>query len=792
MLNLSQHKFLYKIIFLLPFLYAGVFGFKYKCLASEPVTINEVLIGEKGSSGSEFIELFNSTPESIDLKELPLKMHTVNSRGSDTNKTLSFKNKHIKSHEYFLITSADYYEKHSGELEIDATYSASLVSDGAVYISTSASKDTDILDLICWGESQKCPHALIEPQDGFSLERTEEDSWQESFVSGGTPGKANSQKSPPTTYSNKIRINELLPDPETTPEKDSEYVEVYNFDDISIDLSGWKIEDKTGAYDLSGELAGGEYAVFYDTITLNNDGDEIILINPNGETVSRVEYEKVKEGYSYSYKKDDWEWTSQQTPGRENVFDEKKTYLSTVYLSEIFPNPAGEEKIEEYIELYNPASEDVDLSGWILKDSSKTSKYILPELAKVKAEGFLVFYRIEFKFALNNSGTEAVYLLNPNEEIVSSAEYVKSKESASYNFDGEKWRWSKHLTPGEKNKFNNLPSIEVEVDEEAYKNVYANFEVKVNDPDEDKIKVTWDFGDGRKSYKQKTRHKYKETGEYAGSVQIFDGSEEIKEEFVIKVKDFSRPKVRIVSLMPNPKGEDSENEWIMVKNKSKKEVNLLGWSIATGKNAKKMTNHPINEELVIKAGKEKKITREFSKFTLNNKKARIELRYPDGEVAHRAKYKMPDNVKDDEIYEKIKGAGWQWTESMETPEQDGNEAPEEENDETLDHENSEAPDEIEEEFSEDILGKQSEGNKEEIKIIVASYQANKEIASYLTASTGKVLGAAIVSGEGAEYLFTGTAKHFQPDHYAVKFFKNLWQKINQRMNKIIQKSFFEL
>jgi len=102
--------------------------------------------------------------------------------------------------------------------------------------------------------------------------------------------------------------------------------------------------------------------------------------------------------------------------------------------------------------------------------------------------------------------------------------------------------------------------VEIKKDDKIYKNIYAYFKVKINDPDKDKIKVVWDFGDGRKSYKKETRHKYKETGKYSVSLKIFDGSEEIIKNFEIRVKKFSYPKVRIAGLLPNPAGKDSENE----------------------------------------------------------------------------------------------------------------------------------------------------------------------------------------------------------------------------------------
>jgi len=65
------------------------------------------------------------------------------------------------------------------------------------------------------------------------------------------------------------------------------------------------------------------------------------------------------------------------------------------------------------------------------------------------------------------------------------------------------------------------------------------------------------------------------------------------------------------------------------------------------------------------------------------------------------------------------------------------------------------------------------------------YGANKTIAKNLGASTGRVLGASIVKKNQTSYIFTGSTNYLKQNHYALKFFKNIWQKINYFTNKII-------
>lgn len=335
---------------------------------------------------------------------------------------------------------------------------------------------------------------------------------------------------------------------------------------------------------------------------------------------------------------------------------EPKEYPDGLRLNEILPNPEG--KNEEFIELFNDAEEDVDLEGWILRDGSKTGKYVFLKDSIVKAKEFLVVYKKDFKFALNDSGAETVRLFDPNEKEISVVNYSGAKDGLSFGLDGSKWRWSKTLTPGAENVFGDAPNFKVIKDSAVYKNFPANFDVDIKKYKKSKYKITWNFGDGHKSYKKTTTHKYDKKGKYKASVKIFNGSEEVIKEFKIEVKSFPKYDVEIIEVNPNPDGKDSDFETITVKNNSKKKINLQNWSIATGD--KKLTNHPIASKITLKPKETLQITRALSKFTLNNKKANVELRYPTGKVASKMAYdKKTATIVEGEILEKTK-LGWAW------------------------------------------------------------------------------------------------------------------------------------
>lgn len=548
--------------------------------------------------------------------------------------------------------------------------------------------------------------------NGKTLERIDfnKNDWRESCDIGGTPGEEpeeceaepdNGTTDPdpqsinttsptdtnppnaPKTYSKNLKITELLPNP-SSDEDTGEFTEIYNADPKEIiELSGWKLEDKTGnSYPLPNvSIEPGKYRAFYrnsSKFSLNNTGsEEIFLKNPDGEVVDQVSYSgTVKEDYSYALGGEVFSWTSAPTPGDKNIFDapiveasiEASTEYSSdsdgsaatdgnVFLNEIMPNPKDGSD-GEYIEIVNGENEPVDLFGWRTKDASKSKGYQFKEHIILDPGEYLAIYRPDSKIALNNSD-ESVYLYDPKNEIASSVSFAKSIKNSSYSFDGEVWKWSKYSTPGKKNKFDSEPSVKITKPKNAYKDLYTEFSAKAKDKETKKLKYAWDFGDGKKSYLSKTSHKYLATGKYTVTLSVSDDSQTIEKSFSLKVKKYPRPDLEIVKIIPNPAGNDSEREIVEVKNNSGKKIDLAGWKIATG-SGEKMYNHPIIGEISLGSNETKTITREISKFSLNNKTGKVQLVMPDDKVIDEVEYSK-EKIAEDEACVKIDGE-WQWIE----------------------------------------------------------------------------------------------------------------------------------
>ena len=597
-------------------------------------------------------------------------------------------------------------------------------------------------------------------------------------------------------------ISEIMYDPAGADPK-HEWLEIYNSSGNSINLDGWKFFEAgtnhgltlfQGSFILNSKKYAivaddaatfkGDYPDFSGTIidsafSLSNSGEDLAFKNKAGEIVLEFSYSSDSggngNGFSLEYANSgDWceSYVTGGTPGAKN--SEKpapKEYSQNIIFNELFPNPKNEDG--EYIELYNAGDENADLSGWILRDASKSGKYVLPKDTSLETGEYLVIYKKDSKLSLNNSGEETVYLYNPNEELADKASYTGSKENKSYSFDGEAWRWSQYLTPGEDNLFNNLPIVSAKKENKVYVNTYAQFSAKGSDKDGEKLKFTWDFGDGHKSYLQNTRHKYEKTGEYTAVLKVSDGNEDVLENFQIKVVKFPKIKISLTEISANPKGADTKEggEYILIKNESSKKINLKGWSIATG--SKNLYNHPIGKDFILKPGQSKKLTRKYSKFALVNTKGKIEIRYPNGKAAYELKY-AKDKIADDEIYIKINGQ-WQWI------------APPAENklalSENLVENNSVLVDNQE---IQNNLGKYSENTewqkKKENQIVLASYATHLSPPED-SGSQPRVLGASAIRDD-SEYFSFGRPYAPEP-HWAVKIWKDILIAINSFLNNLL-------
>jgi hypothetical protein len=467
------------------------------------------------------------------------------------------------------------------------------------------------------------------------------------------------------------------------------------------------------------------------------------------------------------------------TEDNDNGEDDQKDMVpickDKIILSEIFPFSG------EFVEVENTGAEKCDLAGWKISDE-KNSSHAFSTNSFIEADGFVAFVH---DFGLNSASPDSARLFNPTDSNpIEISSYEKPESNKSYSRDESGgWKWTSMITADKKNEFDakkEYPNVKLNINDDVFINVYADFEILGLAK---KAKVTWDFGDGHKSYLQKTRHKYSALGKYSASVKFSEGSEDVMKSFTVEVTEVPHPSVKITAVNANPQGSDTDLESLTILNKTKKKINLIGWSIATG--WKKLYNHPITADFIIKAGKEKEITREFSKFTLNNEKTKIELRYPDGEVAYEMKYKKKKgSVAEEEIYRKGK-SGWSWLAAkQETKTKIQN---------TSNIQETIFSNQIENKSQENaVVDEVVEIAKADIRIlpVLPVRKNNVILLSAMPAgnikllnSQPQVLGTQTVREIDGIYHFT--PQFSEPEHYAVVFLRNISVMINARINNIL-------
>jgi len=122
-----------------------------------------------------------------------------------------------------------------------------------------------------------------------------------------------------------------------------------------------------------------------------------------------------------------------------------------VLINEILPNPEGADESEEWFELFNQNNFDVDLSGWIIKDTTGTvTNFKVLNNTKILANGFLTFKRPDTKIMLNND-EDGLILYSQDGKQVDAANFKKAPLGQSFNKTINGWAWSTNITPGSKN-----------------------------------------------------------------------------------------------------------------------------------------------------------------------------------------------------------------------------------------------------------------------------------------------------------------------------------------------------
>lgn len=299
--------------------------------APQSVRINEILAvpqaGEK-----EWVELYNATNAAIDLTDWSL-----------------YEGAGLKTNLFGVIEPSGYLAFDKSSLNNDGDLVVLKDPTGAVIdkvayggwndgnASDNAPNVTKGDSLILWQGDYKetiAPTRAVEnilaalPTPVAALSVSGTAVVQEAIVqSSASDETASVQQSAevasPYQYSDQVLINEFLPNPAGSD--DCEWIELYNGGDVDVNLTGWSLADDGGSapYKIKDLLAikAKNFLLFgreQTKIALNNTSDEVVLNDPNGQTVSRFAYDKTQENRSWARFNSGWEQTSALTPAEEN------------------------------------------------------------------------------------------------------------------------------------------------------------------------------------------------------------------------------------------------------------------------------------------------------------------------------------------------------------------------------------------------------------------------------------------------------------------------------------------
>ena len=408
------------------FLFKGFLIIKLKAATSSPqLLINEIMYNPSGTdSGREWLEIYNySTSTSYAIDE----SWRFND-GSNHQLSIIAGNEIIEPAEYFILTADDQiflqdYPDYEGTL-IDTVMSLNNSADTlSLSVDSGQSFFATTTYQSLWGAGD----------NGLSLERINlSDSWQESFMAGGTPGLINSTA--PTNTPPQVLIlgkatgtvGELLIFSASATDAENDaltfFWDIAGLATSSLPLIEWQF-NATGTYDIYLQISDGQF-----------DATDTLSV-----VISQTEVESPAE------------------PGAEA----EPVYSDQIIINEILPNPAGSDTNDEWIELYNRSANQVDLNGWQLADAAANPYQINDQdylSTIIEAYGYFVVYRSESGLALNNDGDQ-VSLFQPDGNLLDQTEYADTaQDNYSYAKDGGSWSWTFTPTPGAANAMQSAPA----------------------------------------------------------------------------------------------------------------------------------------------------------------------------------------------------------------------------------------------------------------------------------------------------------------------------------------------
>uniref|UniRef100_A0A7C4M0V7 PKD domain-containing protein n=1 Tax=candidate division CPR3 bacterium TaxID=2268181 RepID=A0A7C4M0V7_UNCC3 len=655
---MTKKSFIFLIIVLLNLFFISDFAL---AATANHLVISEVTSGV-GSANNEFIEIYNPTSSPIVIDNSNFKLKLVNSSNVVSNKTITWVNNIVPAFGYFLFVAGDVGKSP------DATFSAQLSSTSGVIISDN---NNQVIDMLSWGllsppsnsvEGEGIIHSLV---TGESLERkSKNSSTLESMIFGGSDYyRGNSEDSDnnladfivkdfnePQSSSSQIEIPEGLSLGENIdPIADCGGNQTF-FKNTEISFYG------SNSYDLDGNIMG----YLWDF----GDGSSYDIRENTNHVYSETG------SYNLSLKVTDNDGAEDLVFCLINIIDEI-TYSNKIYLNEVFPAPSSG---EEWIEIFNGDTIPVNLNGWTIEDTNGTIIIYTFNNSLIEPDEFLILYKNVSGITLNNTG-DGLILKNPDGAIVDQYNYSSTPSDKSWSrieLGSNEWTLDWVASPGLANYAppNKYPVANAGAN---INNAKVGENLSFNgsnssDPDGSIVSYLWNFGDGATASGSQVNHAYSSVGTYQVTLTVKDDDDASSSVNItvtvvageILYQNQYSDKIKIVEIMPNPTGVDTEGEYIKISNFDNKDVNLRNWYLDDEDGGSKPFK--IDYDLILKPNLSATFYSVDTKILLNNSGDSVQVFDPDKKLIDKVTYF--EKAKEDIAYILEKGK-WIWNEETE-------------------------------------------------------------------------------------------------------------------------------
>ncbi|HYD35308.1 MAG TPA: lamin tail domain-containing protein [Vitreimonas sp.] len=340
------------------------------------VIINE--LHPAPSTGEEWIELYNTGPETVDLSgwqlwdaiSVPSLIHTLESGLL------------LAPHSYHVVEVSN--KLNNGGDNISLKTPALINMDGVSYSSTQTdmswarSPNGEVVaEFKLQAPSRSYPNpALPSPSPNPSPSVVPSSSPIASPLPSATPTPSPSPS--PVSYPTHFTPSEIVACPS---EGETEWLEIYNSANVSFTLTNWRVRDQSGSSRFVSGLvpAQGWVALSWSGSLLNNSGDSISLETPEGHTLFTVQFGSCNSGRSFVLYQGSWAETLVPTKNISNIIDNISSSPSPFPTPSPSPNGnfSAVEKVIE-AELNTPMNSSASLDSTNV--SPRSSSFVSQQL----------------------------------------------------------------------------------------------------------------------------------------------------------------------------------------------------------------------------------------------------------------------------------------------------------------------------------------------------------------------------------------------------------------------------